>query len=149
MSIAANFLSRTGYRIPTEAEWEYACRAGTVTSRCFGDSDELMVKYACCLLNLPEGPLPAGSLMPNAFGLFDMHGNVFEWCLDGYEHEGGAATNDEETVSDTAERLVRSGAFYTRASHVRSASRYKDSPALRNDGGGFRLARSRPRGNGH
>jgi eukaryotic-like serine/threonine-protein kinase len=150
MKIASNVVSRTGYRLPTEAEWEYACRAGTVTSRCFGDSDDLAVRYACCLLNSEENqPFPVGSLLPNAFGLFDMYGNVFEWCLDSDRHEWGVAKTDEEIVEDQDARSVRGGAFYTHPNRLRSASRYRDAPGLRNDGGGFRLIRSRRQQDDH
>jgi eukaryotic-like serine/threonine-protein kinase len=143
MKISADFQSKTGYRLPTEAEWEYACRAGTVTSRSFGDSDRLIVRYACCLLGAEERPIAAGSLLPNAFGLFDMHGNVFEWCQDAHNGATRVGTKEEEVVDDKVERVLRGGGFYTRPSHVRSASRYKDPPIFRNDGGGFRLVRSR------
>ena len=144
MKIAADFRAKTGYRLPTEAEWEYACRAGTVTSRSFGDSDRLIVRYACCLLSAEELPIGVGSLLPNAFGLFDMHGNVFEWCQDAYGGAGPVGAKEEEVVDDKVERVIRGGGFYTRPSSVRSASRYKDPPTLRNDGGGFRLVRSWP-----
>ena len=73
-----------GYRLPLESEWEYACRAGTTTARSFGDTDGLLSRYACYLVNSSDRPFPVGSLLPNAFGLFDMHGNVFEWCQDRY-----------------------------------------------------------------
>ncbi len=78
MQVAADFLARRGYRLPLETEWEYACRGGTITSQCFGESEDLLLRYACCLVNSQEGPFPVGSLMPNAFGLFDVHGNVFQ-----------------------------------------------------------------------
>jgi eukaryotic-like serine/threonine-protein kinase len=144
MKISADFRSKTGYRLPTEAEWEYACRAGTVTSRSFGDSDRLIVRYACCLMSAEERPIAAGSLLPNAFGLFDMHGNLFEWCQDAYGGARPVGATEEEVVDDKVERVIRGAGYYTRPSHVRSASRYKDPPTLRNDGGGFRLVRSRP-----
>ncbi len=144
MRIVADVLSRTGYRLPTESEWEYACRAGTLTSRSFGDSQEVILRYACCLVNSVDQPLPAGSLMPNPFGLFDVHGNVFEWCQDGYEVQDESDPAGEDIVSDTEDRLVRGGGYLSHPHHVRSAARYKDRPILRNDTGGFRLARSRP-----
>ena len=111
MRIVADVLSRTGYRLPTESEWEYACRAGTVTSRSFGDSAELILRYACCLVNSADRPLPAGSLMPNPFGLFDMHGNLFEWCQDGYEVDDESDPPGEDIVSDRDDRLVRGGGY--------------------------------------
>ncbi len=149
MKIAADFLSRTGYRLPTEAEWEYACRAGTVTSRSFGNSDDLIVRYACSLLNPQDCPVATGSLIPNAFGLFDMHGNLFEWCQDGDSRQRDVDANGWEIVDDKVERVVRGGGFFTRPIHVRSAARYKDRPTLRNDAGGFRLVRSVPRPGDH
>jgi eukaryotic-like serine/threonine-protein kinase len=145
MKIKADFISKIGYRLPTEAEWEYACRAGTVTSHCFGDLNELMVRYGCCLINTQELPVPVESFLPNAFGLFDMHGNVFEWCQDIYADQGNVASKIEEIVDEKVERLIRGGGYFTRPSHVRSARRYKDPPVFRNDAGGFRLVRSRPR----
>ena len=82
MTIPADVLKRTGYRLPTEAEWEYACRAGTVTSRYYGVSVELLGKYAWYQANSQDHAWPGGSLLPNDLGLFDMLGNVFEWVQD-------------------------------------------------------------------
>ena len=82
MTIPADVLQRTGYRLPTEAEWEFACRSGTVTSRYFGLSIELLGKYAWYQSNSKEHAWSCGSLLPNELGLFDMLGNMFEWCQD-------------------------------------------------------------------
>ena len=82
MSIPADVLERTGYRLPTEAEWEYACRAGAVTSRYYGDSIDLLGAYARYQANSKEHAWTCGSLLPNDLGLFDMLGNVYEWCQD-------------------------------------------------------------------
>ncbi len=82
MSAEANYLQRFGYRLPTPEEWELACQAGTDTPWSCGEvDDELFQKYACCKFNSKDqGPFQVGSLKPNAWGLFDMHGNVREWC---------------------------------------------------------------------
>ena len=82
MTIPADVLERTGYRLPTEAEWEYACRAGAVTSRYYGHSIDLLDAYAWYQANSKEHAWTCGSLLPNDLGLFDMLGNVFEWCQD-------------------------------------------------------------------
>ena len=84
MTIPADVLQRTGYRLPTEAEWEYACRAGAITSRYYGVSTDLLGKYAWYQANSQEHAWPCGSLLPNDLGLFDMLGNVFEWVQDRY-----------------------------------------------------------------
>ena len=85
MTIPADALKRTGYRLPAEAEWEYACRAGTITSRYHGPSVRLLKAYARYAANGGEHAWPGGSLLPNDLGLFDMLGNVFEWCQDGQD----------------------------------------------------------------
>ncbi len=82
MVIPADVLQRTGYRLPTEAEWEYACRAGAVTSRYYGNSIDMMDAYAWHLNNSNERAWRCGSLIPNDLGLFDMLGNALEWCHD-------------------------------------------------------------------
>jgi eukaryotic-like serine/threonine-protein kinase len=84
MTCAADFLDRPGYRLPTEAEWEYACRAGAVTSRYYGGSVALLEQYAWYNLNSRVRAWPCGQLQPNDLGLFDMLGNLFEWCQDEY-----------------------------------------------------------------
>jgi eukaryotic-like serine/threonine-protein kinase len=141
MKIKANYQSKIGYRLPTEAEWEYACRAGTVTRFLFGDSHELMGRYACYS---SVSAVPVGSFLPNAFGLFDTHGNVFEWCQDAPETAVGAS----EIVEKKVERCNRGGSFFSRPIRAWSATRYMDVPGIRYDANGFRLVRSRPRAQG-
>jgi formylglycine-generating enzyme required for sulfatase activity len=98
MQLAPNYLARTGYRLPTEAEWEYACRAGAVTSRYYGESDELLAKYAWYNKNSSQRTSPVGSLKPNDFGLFDMHGLLSVWCQDRYQKEYGPLQGEENKV---------------------------------------------------
>jgi formylglycine-generating enzyme required for sulfatase activity len=152
MRIARNYRELTGYRLPTEAEWEYACRAGTQTCRSFGDSEELLTRYACCILNSEERPLPVATLLPNALGLFDLHGNVSEWCQEKYEvhlkdYDGGAAEAEDDSengVEKGKDRPVRGGSFANHPRRIRTAIRYKDAPIFQDILSGFRPARSRP-----
>src|SRR5262249_52900478 len=81
MKLVADYLPRTGYRWPTEAEWEFACRAGAVTRFSFGESEELLPRYAW-YQNPQNRSGPVGSMKPNDLGLFDMHGNTWQWCQD-------------------------------------------------------------------
>src|SRR5262249_4070093 len=93
MTLAPNWEQRTGYRLPSEQEWEYACRAGTVSSRYFGSSDDWVAKFAWYSKNSQNRTWPVGRLKPNDFGLFDMQGNALCWCQDAfgpYELENGA-----------------------------------------------------------
>ena len=80
-----NYLSLTGYRLPTEAEMEYATRAGAVTSRYYGETEELLAKYAWYRRTRRRQTWPVGSLKPNDLGLFDVQGNVFTWCQESYK----------------------------------------------------------------
>jgi formylglycine-generating enzyme required for sulfatase activity len=149
VKLRANYLSLTGYRLPTEAEMEYATRAGAVTSRYFGETDELLPRYAWYFKNSQERTWPVGSLKPNDLGLFDAQGNVFTWCQESYQPypkdaEVSEDGEDELMVISTRSRVLRGGSFGRQASEVRSAVRYFHVPALRNYGVGFRPARTLP-----
>ena len=87
---------RTGYRLPTEGEWEYACRAGAGTRYNYGQARELLGSYAWYFENSNERSWPVGQLRPNGLGLYDMHGNVFEWCQDWYESYGRAGMQADD-----------------------------------------------------
>jgi formylglycine-generating enzyme required for sulfatase activity len=139
MRLAPNCLQRTGYRLPTEAEWEYCCRAGAVTRFSFGEAEELLGKYAWYGANSDRNPHPVGVLMPNDLGLFDMHGNVAEWCL---ENDGDSAYVDKENhMMLPGACMYRGGSFIRGALNVRSANRLR-GVAYRAYDVGFRPART-------
>ncbi len=142
MKAAPDYLLRTGYRLPTEAEWEYACRAGAETGYSSGEPADLLSKYAWFNANSLGKSRPVGSLKPNDLGLFDMHGNVWEWCQDAYEAQEGGDGKGIEDIRDANRRVLRGGSFDYPASYVRSALRYNDVPTNRYGGNGFRPART-------
>jgi formylglycine-generating enzyme required for sulfatase activity len=142
MTIPADALKRTGYRLPTEAEWEYACRAGAVTSRPYGLSINLLEAYARYQANSKDHAWRCGSLFPNDLGLFDMLGNVFEWCQDRESGKPGGKEPSTDDIIDDSPRLVRGGGFNDRPAYVRSAFRRWLAPALRYANYGFRPART-------
>ncbi|MCG3174264.1 MAG: Serine/threonine-protein kinase pkn1 [Myxococcota bacterium] len=127
-----------GFRLPTEAEWEYACRAGTAGAYAgAGDLDE-MGWYGD---NSGRETHPVGQKQPNAWGLYDMHGNVWEWCEDSYSKYPSGPVIDPLNKSGS-NRLGRGGGWNDYARSCRSAFRYSFSPDLRFSGMGFRLART-------
>jgi formylglycine-generating enzyme required for sulfatase activity len=146
MTIVADFPSRRGYRLPTEAEWEHACRGGAATSRCYGDADELLARYAWYTANAGDRLAPVGRLLPNAFGLFDMHGNAGEWCQDAVRSYAAPPKDNRaaETILSNDYRVVRGGHVFNNARYVRSAKRFSERPKS-TEAVGFRVARSRPR----
>jgi formylglycine-generating enzyme required for sulfatase activity len=150
MKIALNYLQRTGYRLPTEAEWEYACRAGAGTGYSFGEADDLLAKYGWYFANSLNRMQAVGTLRPNESGVFDMHGNAWEWTQSAFKvvgkTEGGKIKDDKEDNTDInnyPHRVLRGGAFVSPASVVRSSYRYNFAgPADRGDDLGFRPART-------
>jgi formylglycine-generating enzyme required for sulfatase activity len=150
MSIPADVLERTGYRLPTEPEWEYACRSGTVTSYYFGLSTELVDKYAWSQANSKDRAWSCGSLLPNDLGLFDMLGNEFEWVQDSMGRpmpkKGGIVIDIMlgEYVHGTTHSMLRGGAFNILPTGDRSALRWGTAPSYRYTDLGFRPARTCP-----
>ena len=132
-----NEKSNAGYRLPTEAEWEYACRAGTTTAYSFGD--RIMKNDA----NFDDSTIRAvGSYKPNAFGLYDMHGNVWEWCEDWYGAYSAGAVTDPKGLGWGNRRVLRGGSFVSDGSAARSPNRGTNTPTGRLHSFGFRLARN-------
>jgi hypothetical protein len=150
MTLLSGYLKRTGYRLPTEAEWEYACRAGSGTSRYFGERSQLLGEYAWYTKNSGDKwLLPVGRLKPNDFGLFDMQGNVREWCQDRalFYKKDREWTGDPENLGkliSSQSRVLRGGSFLSDARGVRSAARANNRPDYRTTGYGFRVARTYP-----
>ena len=134
------------YRLPTEAEWEYACRAGTTTAYSFGDDASELGEYAWYRENAWDAGQKyahtVGQKKPNPWGLYDMHGNVFEWCQDWYgDYPSGSVTDPTGPASGDL-RVLRGGSFSYRTSLVRSAYRDHSQPGDRNVIIGFRPART-------
>lgn len=141
-----NLLSGTGYRLPTEAEWEFACRAGTTTKFSVGDPDEELVNVAWLLANAGGRPHVVGRLPANPFGLFDMHGNVWEWAQDDWDttyygqFSKERAVNPIHPLSVGSLRIVRGGHFNHTASFCRSSARRAFSPTTHGGDIGFRVS---------
>ncbi|MEI8376521.1 MAG: SUMF1/EgtB/PvdO family nonheme iron enzyme, partial [Planctomycetota bacterium] len=148
------------YRLPTEAEWEYACRAGTTTRYSSGDDPETLAKVgnvadATAKAQFPDltwtikasdgyvFTSPVGSFQPNAFGLYDMHGNAWQWCADWYgeDYYAKSPADDPSGPTTGSGRVLRGGGWYGRAGSCRSAHRDRITPEIRSNSLGFRVSR--------
>jgi acetoin utilization deacetylase AcuC-like enzyme/formylglycine-generating enzyme required for sulfatase activity len=139
-----------GFRLPTEAEWEYACRAGTTTRYSFGNDVRKLKTYAWFVKNSSEKTHPVGQKKPNPWGLYDMHGNVAEWCNDYYSESYYKQGPDKDPKGPAAgeEKVLRGGAWNLSVQTCRSSYRASDpslnDTCLANDSIGFRCVRSEP-----
>jgi formylglycine-generating enzyme required for sulfatase activity len=132
------------YRLPTEAEWEYACRGGIAAEYGFGDDERMLGSFGWFDRNSEGHPQPVGKKLPNAFGLLDMHGNVVEWCSDWYDgdyYQNAPATDPQGPTSGSS-RVGRGGSWSYVAAYCRSSYRAFDPPSFRLDDCGFRVAAS-------
>ncbi len=135
------------FRLPTEAEWEWACRAGARTRFCFGDADARLGEYAWYDANSGGKTHPVGEKQPNAWGLHDCHGNVWEWCgdwYDGYAQGWRPRTDPTGPPSGTC-RVLRGGSWSNNPGYCRSSSRPAATPDLRDDHVGLRVVVSSSR----
>ena len=144
-SFIAAMRAKTGtvfaFDLPTEAQWEYACRAGSTTAYFFGDTDGMLLNYAWYAMSGVAMPQEVGLKTPNAWDLYDMHGNVNEWCLDGYTGDYGTAaqTNPKGGANGTA-RMIRGGDYFRNSTYCQSAERQGQWSTNRAYNVGFRLA---------
>ena len=136
------------YRLPTEAEWEYACRAGSLTPLCNGEISELYCAHDPVLSeigwycgNAGRKSRPVAQKSPNAWGLYDMHGNVSEWCQDWYGEYGSDSQTDPCGPESASGKVVRGGSWLSNAKNCRSASRFNWLPDAGIEFIGFRLVK--------
>jgi formylglycine-generating enzyme required for sulfatase activity len=151
LQLPRGYLERAGYRLPTEAEWEHACRAGTTTAWSFGGSEELLDRYGMYWKNSRDRTWPVGQKRPNDLGLFDTHGNVWQWCQTSPWPSDGTVMEDKEDIEydkdakyvmERYPRPCRGGAFNKQSRELRAGYRVNDSPLLRSQTIGLRLART-------
>jgi formylglycine-generating enzyme required for sulfatase activity len=144
-------LDANGYRLPTEAEWEFACRAGTATPYFFGDSPAKLGEYAWFDKNSAGHPRPVGQKQPNPWGLYDMAGNLWQWCNDFYkvDYYQESPRENPRGPDQGKNKVVRGGAWRFSAENCRSGYRYNESPGYADvcfgyDIYGFRCVRKAP-----
>ena len=149
-TLACNFAA-DGYRLPTEAEWEYACRAGTSTPYSFAGGERRLGEYAWLKANSGKASHPVRQKKPNPWGLYDMHGNASEWCHDRYgeEYYAQSPAADPRGPDDGEERVLRGGNWGSGPESCRSAARYSEAPGFADvcfgyDAYGFRCVRRAP-----
>jgi formylglycine-generating enzyme required for sulfatase activity len=130
------------FRLPTEAEWEYACRAGTAATYSFGDDPSSLGENAWFEDNSGGSTNPVAMKKSNRWGLYDMHGNVWEWCSDWYEDYSLNAATDPEGPKSGLYRVVRGGSWINSSMACRAARRINDVPGGCTHALGFRVARS-------
>ncbi len=129
------------YALPTEAQWEFACRAGTTTTYSFGDHEPDLDRHGWHLGNSGGRTHPVGTLQPNPWGLHDLHGNVWEWCADGWvDRLPGGSVTDPTGPARSSFRVMRGGAWDIGARFCRSADRHGLPPSARAGNLGFRIA---------
>ena len=133
------------YRLPTEAEWEYACRAGTDTAYSFGDDPTLVTQHAWYNRNSLQDAHPPGQKTPNPWGFFDMHGNAWEWCQNWFYEYPSGPTRDPKGPPKGKTRVLRGGGWFHREPDCRSASRFTEDPnSPTRFTGGLRVAYTGP-----
>jgi formylglycine-generating enzyme required for sulfatase activity len=143
-------LTEKTYRLPSEAEWEYACRAGTQSSYYYGNDENQLVKYAWYNENSNSQTQPVGQKKPNQWGLYDMLGNVWEWCEDDWHYDYNGAPNDGKAWIDNDDRsqseyrIMRGGAWNSdswnfNSRNCRCATRNLEDPAWHTNSYGFRV----------
>ncbi|MEA2029820.1 MAG: formylglycine-generating enzyme family protein, partial [Campylobacterota bacterium] len=138
--------SGKSYRLPTEAEWEYCARAGTNSKWSFGDDEKELEKYAWYDKNSQNKTHPVGQKEPNPWGIYDMHGNVWEWCEDDWVNNYNDTPRDGSAYRDekSERKVFRGGSWFYFDYSARSAVRDRDNPAISSSSVGFRLLRTLP-----
>ena len=136
------------YRLPTEAEWEYACRAGSLTPFCNGEilelycaDDPLLSEAGWYCGNSGRKSRPVAQKSSNTWGLYDMHGNVSEWCQDWYGEYGSDSQTDPNGPKSGSGKVIRGGSWFSNTKNCRSASRFHWPPNSRSEFIGFRLVK--------